>query len=76
MRQEMHRRFDDVDQRLAAVDRRFVGMDQRFVEVDGALRRHFGVLVESVRHDIQIVAEMVAANTESITALRVRLDAR
>ena len=50
------------------------GMNRRFDNVE--LRRHFGVLIESVRHEIQIVAEMVAANTESITALRVRLDAR
>ena len=73
---EVDRRFTEVDRRFDEVDQRFVQVDERFVEVDGELRRHFGVLAESVRHDIQIVAEMVAANTESITALRVRLDAR
>ena len=104
MRQEMHRRFDNVDRRFDAMDRRFDGVgqrfgevdrrfdevrqqfadvdhsfgdvDRRFVQVDGELRRHFRVLIESVRHEIRIVAEMVAANTESIMALRVRLDAR
>ena len=72
----LDQRFAAVDQGFVGVDQRFVGIDQRFVQLEGELRRHFGVLVESVRHEIQIVAEMVAANTEAITALRVRLDAR
>jgi hypothetical protein len=59
-----------------SADRRFDGVDQRVVQLEGELRRHFGVLAESVRHEVQIVAEMVGANTEAITALRVRLDAR
>jgi hypothetical protein len=73
---EVDRRFDGMDQRFSEMDGRFGDVDRRFVQVDGELRRHFGVLIESVRHEIQIVAEMVAANTESIMALRVRLDAR
>jgi hypothetical protein len=40
------------------------------------MRRHFGILIEQVRHELQIVAEMVVANTESIATLRQRLDAR
>ena len=72
----MDHRFEAMGRRFDEVDRQFVDVDRRFVQVDGGLRRHFGVLIESVRHEIQIVAEMVAANTESIVALRLRLDAR
>jgi ABC-type thiamine transport system ATPase subunit len=76
-------RFDGVDQRLAgndrqfsAIDQRFDGIDRRFVELDAALRRHFGVLIEQIRHELQLVAEMVVGNTEAIAVIRVRLDAR
>ena len=75
-------RFDGIDQRFDGVDRRFDGIDQRldgvdrrFVELDAEVRRHFGVLIEQSRHDLQLVAEMIVANTEAITVLRVRLDA-
>jgi archaellum component FlaC len=77
------RRFDGVDQRLDGMDQRFDGMDQRldgvdqrFVQLESELRRHFGVLIEQVRHDLQIVAEMVVENTESIAIIRARLEAR
>jgi hypothetical protein len=62
MRREMTRRFD--------------GVDQRFVQLEAELRRHFGVLIEQGRHKLQVVAEMVVANTEAIADLRTRLDAR
>ena len=55
---------------------RFDGVDQRFVQLESELRRHFGVLIEQVRHDLQIVAEMVVENTESIAIIRARLEAR
>jgi archaellum component FlaC len=69
-------RFDGVDQRFDGVDQRFDGIDQRFVQLESELRRHFGVLIEQVRHDLQIVAEMVVENTESIATIRARLEAR
>jgi hypothetical protein len=69
MRRELNLRFDGVDQR-------FDGVDQRFVQLESELRRHFGVLIEQVRHDLQIVAEMVVENTESIAIIRARLEAR
>ncbi len=68
-------RFDGIDQRFDGVDQRFDGIDRRLVELDAELRRHFGVLVEQIRHELQLVAEMVVANTEAIAVLRVRLDA-
>jgi hypothetical protein len=66
MRLDMHRRFD-------GVDRRFDGVDRRFVELEAELRRHFGVLIEQIRHELQLVAEMVVANTEAISLIRARL---
>jgi hypothetical protein len=69
MRRELNLRFDGVDQR-------FDGVDQRFVQLESELRRHFGVLIEQVRHELQIVAEMVVENTESIATIRARLEAR
>jgi hypothetical protein len=72
----MDQRFDGMDQRLDGVDQRLDGVDQRFVQLESELRRHFGVLIEQVRHDLQIVAEMVVENTESIAIIRARLEAR
>lgn len=69
-------RFDGIDQHFDAIDQRFGGVDRRFVELDAELRRHFGVLIEQIRHELQLVAEMVVANTEAIAVLRVRLGAR
>jgi hypothetical protein len=58
------------------LDQRFDAVDRRSIELEGEMRRHFGILIEQVRHELQIVAEMVVANTESIATLRQRLDAR
>ena len=76
MRRELNLRFDGVDRRFDGVDQRFDGIDQRFVQLESELRRHFGVLIEQVRHELQIVAEMVVENTESIATIRARLEAR
>ena len=82
LRAYLDQRFGGIDQHLARIDQRFDGVDQRFdgvdrrfVELDAELRRHFGVLIEQIRHELQLVAEMVVANTEAIAVLRVRLDA-
>ena len=76
-------RLGGVDQQLQGVDRRFDGVDQRFDRIDrrflaleAELRRHFDVLIEQIRHELQVVAKMVVANTESIAAPRLRLDTR
>jgi hypothetical protein len=65
-----------LETRFGAIDRRFDGIDRRFVDLDGELRRHVGVLIEDVRHDLRAVAEIVVANTEAIAQLRLRPDAR
>jgi hypothetical protein len=82
LRAYLDQRFGGIDQHLARIDQRFDGVDQRFdgvdrrfVELDAELRRHFGVLIEQIRHELKLVAEMVVANTEAIAVLRVRLDA-
>ena len=64
-----------LDEMRSEMRRRFDGVDQRFLELDAELRRHFGVLAEQGCHGLQIVSEMVVANTEAIAQLRLRLDA-
>ena len=83
LRDYLDQRFGAIDQRFDGVDRRFDGVgqrfdrvDRRFVELDAELRRHFGVLIEQIRHELQLVAEMVVSNTEALAVIRVRLDAR
>jgi hypothetical protein len=61
---------------FVAVDHRFDVVDQRFVVMETELKSYAGVLVEDLRHQLQAVAEMVVANSEAITDLRARLDAR
>jgi DNA repair exonuclease SbcCD ATPase subunit len=54
------RRFDSIDQRFEQIDRRFEGVDRRFNEVNERIeevKRHNGVLVEGLRHELQLVAE-------------------
>ena len=53
-------RFDRVEQRLDSHDQKFVSIDQRFDE----LKRHTGVLVEGLRHEIQLVAEGFAMHIQ------------
>ena len=53
-------RFDRVEQRIDSHDERFVSLDQRFDE----LKRHTGVLVEGLRHEIQLVAEGLVMHIE------------
>jgi septation ring formation regulator EzrA len=56
----MTARFDRVEQRLDSHDERFGSIDQRFDE----LKRHTGVLVEGLRHEVQLVAEGFATFVE------------
>ncbi len=57
-------RFTTFDQRFATIDRRFEEMtalmEERFEEV----KRHTGVLVEGLRHEVQLVAEGFAVFVE------------
>ena len=57
---EMDQRFTGIDQRFDEIDQRFTGIDQRFDEV----KRHTGVLVEGLRHEIHLVAEGLAMHVQ------------
>ena len=76
LRAYLDQRFSAIDQRFDAIDQRVDRVDRRFVDLEAEVRRHFGVLLEQIRHELQLVAEMVVANTEAIAVLRVRLEAR
>jgi chromosome segregation ATPase len=53
-------RLDGHDQRFEGIDRRFDSIVHRFDEVNqrfDEVKRHTGVLVEGLRHDVQLLAE-------------------
>jgi len=64
-------RFEQSDQRFGQVDQRFEQIDQRFEQIDrrfeemrremhagfDEVKRHNGVLVEDLRHQVRLVAE-------------------
>jgi hypothetical protein len=72
LRAYLDQRFSALDQRFDAIDQRVDRVDRRFVDLEAEVRRHFGVLLEQIRHELKIVAEMVVANTEAIAVPRVR----
>ena len=60
----INQRFEQVDQRFEQVDRRFEQVDRRFEEMRREMyagfdevKRHSGVLVEDLRHQVRLVAE-------------------
>ena len=60
-------KFVSIDQRLALIDQRFTSVDQQFISVDqrfDELKRHTGVLVEGLRHEIHHVAEGLLMHIE------------
>ena len=66
------RRFDAVEQRFDAVEQRFDAVEQRFDlveqhvdEVKDEVKRHTGVLVEGLRHELQLVAEGLVTHIET-----------
>src|SRR3989475_1037034 len=59
--QYLDERFGRIEQRLDGHDRRFESIDQRFDE----LKRHTGVLVEGLRHEVHLLAEGFATFIES-----------
>ena len=54
-------RFQTLDERFDRIERRLDTHDQRFDEV----KRHTGVLVEGLRHEVQLLAEGFATFIES-----------
>jgi archaellum component FlaC len=65
-------RFESIDRRFESIDQQFEAMDQRFEQVNERIddrfeevKRHTGVLVEGLRHDVRLVAEGFATFVES-----------
>jgi chromosome segregation ATPase len=57
----VERRLDSHDQRFSSIDRRFDSMDQRFDE----LKRHTGVLVEGLHHEVHLLADSLGTHVEA-----------
>ena len=71
--EQIDQRFERIEQRLDGHDRRFDSIDQRVEEV----RRHSGVLVEGLRHELHLVAEGFATFVEGRYAQdQARIDER
>ncbi len=77
---EMKAQFAEVDQRFAGIDQRFEQVDQRFAHVEQRLdtldaritsegvatRRHFDVVAEDLKSQIQLVTSAVVATTATL----------
>jgi len=62
--EQIDHRFEQIDQKFGQIDRRFEGIDRQFQELRGEMnegleevKRHSGVLVEGLRHELHLVAE-------------------
>jgi len=60
----INQRFEQVDQRFEQVDRRFEEMRREMSAGFDEVKRHNGVLVEDLRHKLQLVAEGFATHIE------------
>src|SRR5437879_1306177 len=71
--EQIDQRFERIEQRLDGHDRRFDSIDQRVEEV----KRHSGVLVEGLRHELHLAAEGFATFVEGrYTQDQARIDER
>src|SRR2546430_13112475 len=53
----INQRFEQVDQRFEQIDRRFEEMRREMYAGFDEVKRHSGVLVEDLRHQVRLVAE-------------------
>jgi archaellum component FlaC len=70
----LDQRFERIDERFDRIDDQFDRVDDRFVRIEQGLdehdqrfdevKRHTGVLVEGLRHELQLVAEGVAMHIQ------------
>jgi len=60
----INQRFEQVDQRFEQIDRRFEEMRREMSAGFDEVKRHNGVLVEDLRHKLQLVAEGFATHIE------------
>ena len=71
---EVHDRFSEIDCRFSTVDSRFSAVDSRFSAVDSRfdemnerideVKRHNGVLIEGLRHELHQVADGLLMHVE------------
>ena len=66
--ERIDQRFERIDQRFEQIDGRFQHLEERFErrldERIEEVKRHTGVLVEGLRHEVQLVAEGFAVFVE------------
>jgi hypothetical protein len=62
LREEMNERFDAVNTRFEGVGARFDKVEASIEDLRDELKRHTSVLFESLRDDVRILAEGVAAS--------------
>ncbi len=65
--ERFHGLIHGLDRRFEQIDRRFEGIDRRFDEVNERIaeaKRHSGVLVEGLRHEVHLLAEGFATFIE------------
>ena len=62
--EQVDQHFVQIDQRFESIDRRFEGVDRQFADMrremserSEEVKRHFGVLTEELRRQLQLVAE-------------------
>ena len=69
LRQEMLQRFQKSDERFEQIDQRFEQVDQRFEKLEETTR-HTLVLVEELRHELQLIAEGFMLLSEKLDRLQ------
>jgi len=65
LREETTEHFKQIDRRFEQVDRRFEQVDKRFEKVEETAR-HTLILVEGLRHEVQLLAESVSGMNEKL----------
>lgn len=54
-----------LDKRFHAIDMRFQTMEDRFEQRFEEVKRHTGILVEGLRHEVHLLAEGLATHIEA-----------
>jgi archaellum component FlaC len=69
--QSVDRQFQSIDSRFQSIENRFQRVDEQFQELHGEMnegleevKRHSGVLVEGLRHEVQLLAEGLAMHIQ------------
>ena len=63
MNARLDTRFDAMDDRFGEINYRFEAIDEQFEDLKGRIeegKRHSGVLVEGLRHEVHLLAEGLA----------------